>query len=207
MKRFRIPTLLEQAMFLTILLAVFVLFLAGPAHADPPWFGDVNVNSLNQGHTTMTGAMRIVPQDLAGTSGTGFTISGESIFQIPGATSVFHINLGDISDDTDKCAIGPAGSGASVWVVFGPEDPGNLTFDGAIFGIRNVGSGSTIPYIAGVTSFSVGVPLNAPVLPVHSTTGVTLALGEDFGDIDWFQLLVDGDTGVSAFRNSKKHNH
>jgi hypothetical protein len=48
--------------------------------------------------------------------------------------------------------------------------------------------------------------LNAPVLPVHSTTGVTLALGEDFGDIDWFQLLVDGDTGVSIFRIGKEHN-
>lgn len=110
-------------------------------------------------------------------SGTGFSIT-ETTDGV-----LFTVDPGDstISDDTDKCASGILGAGATVWVTPTTSPTGDR-----IVGIQNVG-GTTTMVVQMVGS-----------VPIQSQSGVTLpGIYDAEGDIVWLRLPYNG--AVSAY--------
>lgn len=144
------------------LIGALALLFAVPAFSGLSWDGFFT-NVLVKGVFRMNGHVQPRVVTLTPVAGTGFTISETQdgvIFEVdPGHAT--------IKGETDKCPSGIAGTGVTVWMA----EPNDADRDGEVRWIRN--AGGTTPFILRYLNDQ----------PLHTTSGTTIAGGEDRGDI------------------------
>ena len=172
MKRFMRQPAAWIALLVAVLLAVLV---AAPAFSSLSWDGFFT-NCLVKGVLRLNGKVQPRVVTLTPVAGTGFTISQTQ------DGVIYEVNPGHatIKGETDKCAIGIAGTGVTVWIV----EPNDADRDNEIFGVRN--AGGTTPFVLQHDSSQ----------PLHSASGTTIAGGEDLNDVIWYQRMYN--SGVSG---------
>lgn len=158
----------------------------------------VETNLRVKGYLGMYGMPKLPRIPLSGTTGQGFTISGNSFFNagciFTVNPSVYELTTTPGASETDHCPILNSDTGVTVTI----EAPSGTTefLDDGIFGIQNVDH-------AGTTGFTVII--EGQVAAINGTGVTTTQVPDACGDILWLQwdndpdTAGDGTTGSSVF--------